>query len=87
MIASRLRRAGFAVITVLQGSIKKRPEKAKQLGADALLYVREAERFDDRLHLTNVSIPDDLIPRWHLNVLLALPDQYRALEGDDEQRS
>lgn len=86
-IAATLRRANFPVITILQGSIKKRPEKAKQLGADAILYVREAERFNDRLHLTNISVPDSQATRLQLDLLLALPEQYRALAGDDEREA
>jgi len=54
-ITTILRRAGIAVVSVLQGSIKKRADKAKQAGANAILFVREPNHPLGRLHISHFS--------------------------------
>ena len=82
-LANILRRSGLPVITVSQGSIKKRPDKARQAGADAILFVREAADAKDRLHLINVTMDSDQATKFLLSILGRLPAEYASLSGDD----
>jgi histidyl-tRNA synthetase len=82
-LANILRRSGLPVITVVQGSIKKRSDKARQAGADAILFVREDDDPTNRLHLTNITMDGDRPTDFLLDVLGRLPGEYSHLSGDN----
>jgi histidyl-tRNA synthetase len=83
-ITAALRRGQLAVELPIGGNSKKRAERAKKAGVDALLYVREAPTMRDRLHLTNVTLTSDGAMDLLMEVLGRLPEPYRQLSGDDE---
>ena len=82
-IAAHLRRSGLKVFTSFRGNSKKQSEKAKQLGVSAILYVREDEKPDRRLHLTNVKLDSDPALDQLLDITMRLPEPYRQVSGDD----
>jgi histidyl-tRNA synthetase len=82
-LANILRRSGLPVITITQGSIKKRSDKARQAGADAILFVRQHEAASKRLHLTNVTMGGDRPTEFLLDILHRLPAEYRELSGSE----
>lgn len=87
LIAQRLRANGQAVISIYKGNSKKQAEKAKSAGVGAILYVRDEERPNRRLHLTEISRVDDGAMDRLLNILSLLPEEYSELEGGSEPSS
>ncbi|WP_373486746.1 histidine--tRNA ligase [Blastomonas sp.] len=84
MIAAALRRRGVRVQTAFKGNAKKQGEKAKQSGADAILYVRPDSEASRRLHLTNVTMESEAATKFLLAILGELPSEYGQLSGDDD---
>ena len=81
-LAKHLRERGWSVELSYKGNSKKRAEAARRKGVLALLYVREADQPNRRLHLTHCDRPEaamDLL----LDVLADLPEEYRELSGDN----
>lgn len=84
-IADTLRASGMATYRCYKGNSKRQAEAARKQSVDALLYVRQADRADRRLHLTHVAGSafegTDLL----LEVLGRLPERYHQISGDDLQ--
>jgi len=85
-IEQHLRSAGQPVLSIFKGNSKKQAEKAKAQGVGALLYVREDERPNRRLHLTEVTRKGDEGTSRLLEILGKLPSEYSELEGDDDKK-
>ncbi|HEX8584096.1 MAG TPA: histidine--tRNA ligase [Allosphingosinicella sp.] len=83
-VTAMLRRGGMAVDMPFGGNAKKKAERAKKAGVDALLYVRDQPLPRDRLHLTNVRLTSDQAMDLLLEVLGRLPEPYQQLGGDDD---
>jgi histidyl-tRNA synthetase len=83
-IAAHLRRSGLRVFTSFRGNSKKQSEKAKQLGVSSILYIRDDERPERRLHLTNVKLDGDPAMDQLLDITTRLPEPYRQVSGDDQ---
>jgi len=77
-IAQHLRANGLTVSNGYRGNARKRAEQAAKEGAQAILYVRDARRGPESLHLVDRLKDSGARPR-RLAVLSALPDDYRAL--------
>lgn len=75
-------RKDFHVWTAYRGHGKKLAEKAKKDGVDAILFVRQADKPNDVLHLTNVKAgPNDaMTDLW--SILARLPEPYKSLSGE-----
>ena len=75
-------RREFYVWTAHKGHGKKVAEKAKKDGADALLFVRQADKPSDVLHLTNLKAgrEDAMTDMW--SILGRLPAPYNSLSGE-----
>ncbi|KPF92479.1 hypothetical protein IP81_06275 [Novosphingobium sp. AAP83] len=76
------RNSDYYIWTSFKGQGKKLAEKAKKDKVDAILFVREGDKPEDRLHLTNVKgsqgdAMDDLF-----NILARLPAPYTSLSGE-----
>ncbi|WP_432201734.1 histidine--tRNA ligase [Erythrobacter sp. W53] len=54
-ITALLRQAGFHVVSIFGGSLKKRADKAKQAGANALLFVRDPGHPLGELHISHFN--------------------------------
>ena len=83
LLAAHFRKRGYAVFTVARGNSKKRAEKARNAGALGILFVREDDDPNKRLHLTNLSLGSDEATDFLLEVLDELPKPYDQIEGDD----
>jgi hypothetical protein len=79
-----LRRNGLSIWTAFRGNSKKQAEKAKQVGAAAIIYVRDDENPDRRLHITNVAEGGDEATATLAKIAARLPDPYRQASGDDD---
>jgi len=75
-----LRRAGFEVVSILSGSLKKRADKAKQAGANALLFVRDPGHSLGHLHISHFASdrPNEEQSRLESQVSKALISEYGA---------
>jgi histidyl-tRNA synthetase len=83
-LAAGLRRNGLSIWTAFRGNSKKQAEKAKQVGAAAIIYVRDDENPDRRLHITNVAEGGDEATATLAKIAARLPDPYRQASGDDD---
>ena len=81
-LAAHFRSVGQSVITILSGSLKKRPEKAKAAGAVAILFVRDVPEVRGRLHLKLISVAEDQKSDFHGSILARLPPPYTSLSGE-----
>ena len=66
-----------------RGNAKRRIELAKKAGYEAILFVRQADRVRDRLHLTHISGSNENATSFLLKVLGYLPEPYNQISGDD----
>jgi histidyl-tRNA synthetase len=84
-IASKMRKANLRTIIYFSGNAKRQTERARREGADAVLFVRDALKTKDSLHLSHS--PDSKLEGtdFILKVLGALGDDVSQLSGDDLQ--
>ena len=82
-IAAALRRTGMSVDMSYSGSAKKRTERAKRAGVEAILYVRSEAASKERLNLTHTSRDKERAMDLLMDVLGRLPSEYRHLSGDN----
>src|SRR3546814_19109011 len=73
-IAQRLCANGQTVITIFKGNSKKQAEKEKSAGVGDILYVRDDERLNRRLHLQEISRVDVGAMERRLKNILLLPE-------------
>lgn len=83
-IVAALRATGTSIFESFKASPKRKAEDAKKKGVDALLYVRQDERPNRRLHLTHVPNSPFEGTDLLLKVLGRLPEPYGQLSGDDD---
>ncbi len=84
-IAAYLRDRGFSANTVFQESPKKGAEVARKQGVDGLLYVRETVDAKNKLHLSDTKKSGEDAARFLLEVLAAVPEEYRQMSGDNDR--
>ncbi|QLC22517.1 histidine--tRNA ligase [Parasphingopyxis sp. CP4] len=82
-LATHLRVRGYSTFTVLRGSAKKRADKARRAGAAGILFVRDEDDPNRRLHLTDLSDGNVDAEDFLMDVLGNLPEPYHQLEGSD----
>jgi histidyl-tRNA synthetase len=82
-IAQALRRSGMSVEMAYSGNSKKRVERAKKAGVEAVLFVKPGDDFLAKLNLSHLSRDSDRAMDLMTDVLGRLPDGYRHLGGDD----
>ncbi len=76
------RTSDFNIWTSFKGHGKKLAEKAKKDKVDAILFVREGDRPEDRLHLTNVKASQGDAVSDLFDILGRLPAPYTSLSGE-----
>jgi histidyl-tRNA synthetase len=82
-IAQALRRSGMSVDMSYSGSSKKRVERAKRAGVEAILFVKPGDDRLDKLNLSHLSGDNDRKMNLLMDVLGRLPEPYCQLAGDD----
>ena len=82
-IANHLRRSGMAVQTYHTGNPKKRVERARRAGVEAILFVRPGAYSAEKLNLSHLSRDNERAMELLLDVLGRLPEPYRQVSGDD----
>jgi histidyl-tRNA synthetase len=82
-LIGHLRSCGFIVDTPYGSTVKKKAERARKSGVAGLLYVRNEENPQRRLHLSDTRLSGLAPADYLLKVLGALPEPYRHLSGDD----
>lgn len=82
-IAAHLRDKGFAANTMFSDTAKRSAEVARKQGVDGLLYVRNTADLKNKLHLSDTRRGGDEAARFLLDVLNAVPDEYRRVSGDN----
>ena len=82
-VASRLRAGGLAVEIALRGNAKKRSENARKLGAQSILYVREAGDPMGEFYFSYAGKDDAGLAKLTRKVRESLGEQY-LLSGIDQ---
>ncbi len=82
-IASKLRAGGLAVEIALRGNAKKRSENARKLGAQSILYVREAGDPMGEFYFSYAGKDDEGLAKLSRKVRESLGEQY-LLSGIDQ---
>ncbi len=82
-ISSHLRAAGLAVANAYRGNARRRAEQAARDDVQTILYVRDARRGPDSLHLVDRP-KDGGARRRRLTVLAALPEDYAGCHRNSE---
>lgn len=77
-LAQHLRAADVAVANAYRGKARKRAEQAAREGVEAILYVRDARRKADSLHLVD-RLKDGASRQRLARILAALPADYAGL--------
>lgn len=80
-IAQALRRSGMSVEMAYSGNSKKRVERAKRAGVEAILFVRPGEDAAGKLNLSHVMRDSDRATELMADVLGRLPETYRRPGG------
>jgi len=70
------------ISTALKDNPKRQAELAKRDGYEAILYVRSADRPQDRLNLVHVSGSRDRAMDLLMDVLAFLPEPYTSISGE-----
>jgi histidyl-tRNA synthetase len=82
-IANALRRQQIPIFTLFKGNAKKQSEKAKQAGVMSILYVRNEADPKERLHLTDIDVPDHAATRFFLQLLDGFVSNYSGFTSFD----
>ena len=83
-LAQSLRASGMSVDMSYSGSAKKRVERAKRAGVEAILFVRPGDDPKSKLNLSHLSGDQDRATALLMEVLGRLPEHYRQLSGDKD---
>jgi histidyl-tRNA synthetase len=84
-IAHSLRSKGLPVAQAYRGNARKRAEQAAKLNVQTILYVRDAKRTADSVHLVDRIKDDGGAQQRLLRILGRLPDEYASLSGTNER--
>jgi histidyl-tRNA synthetase len=84
-IAQALRRSGMSIEMSYSGNPKKRVERAKRAGVEAVLFVKPGTNSNEKLNLSHMSRDRVRAMDLLMDVLGRLPEPYRQLSGDDTE--
>ena len=84
-IAHVLRANGVSVAQAYRGNARKRAEQAGKTNVQTILYVRDAKRTAESVHLVDRIKDDGGAQQRLLKVLGRLPEEYSSLSGTNER--